>query len=262
MEHKINYDEIVEIVRCAGEIFKKAQAEADAVFKKQGAANFVTKYDKQVQAYLIEHFRKLIPGVHFLAEEDGIQQELGDEYCFIIDPIDGTTNFICDYKFSCISVGLTWKGRMLFGVVYNPYTGDMYTAVKGGGAKQNGREIHSSEEGLADNIAAFGAARYNSDKTDEIFEYAKQLYLRSMAVRSGGSAALDICRVASGANGVYIEMMLQPWDYAAASLIVMEAGGFISTVEGRMITLDAPCSILAAGRKCWKETMDMVKSIQ
>ena len=175
-----------------------------------------------------------------------------------MDIADGTTNFIFDYKHSCISVGLTKFGRMLFGCVYNPYTREMYSAVKGEGAKLNGKEIHCSDKGLADNLVAFGTARYQTEDTDRIFDHAKKLYLNSLGIRAGGSAALDICRVASGANGVYLELMLYPWDYAAASLIVMEAGGFISTAEGGMITLDQPCSILAAGRQCWKEASQLL----
>lgn len=253
------YDAIIEVVKEAGEMIRSAHEKEIAVFEKQGDANFVTRCDKDVQSFLITNLRRVLPEAHFLAEEDGIQQELGEGYCFIIDPIDGTTNFIFDYHYSCVSVGLALKGRMQFGAVYNPYTEQLYTAVKGEGAKLNGKEIHSSEKGLAENITAFGAARYNSDETDRIFEYAKRLYLNSLAVRSGGSAALDICKVASGANGLYVEMMLQPWDYAAASLIVIEAGGFISTIDGKMITLDRPCSILAAGRKCWKEAAKLFK---
>lgn len=247
------YDEIMKIVTLAGELMLQAQDEELTVFDKEGTANFVTKHDKEIQFYLIQNLRQLIPEATFLAEEDGMQQELGDGYCFIIDPIDGTTNFIFDYKHSCISVGLTKFGRMLFGCVYNPYTREMYSAVKGEGAKLNGKEIHCSDKGLADNLVAFGTARYQTEDTDRIFDHAKKLYLNSLGIRAGGSAALDICRVASGANGVYLELMLYPWDYAAASLIVMEAGGFISTAEGGMITLDQPCSILAAGRQCWKE---------
>ena len=173
------YDEIMKIVTLAGELMLQAQDEELTVFDKEGTANFVTKHDKEIQFYLIQNLRQLIPEATFLAEEDGMQQELGDGYCFIIDPIDGTTNFIFDYK-------------------------------------------------------------------------------HSLGIRAGGSAALDICRVASGANGVYLELMLYPWDYAAASLIVMEAGGFISTAEGGMITLDQPCSILAAGRQCWKEASQLL----
>lgn len=252
------YEEITELVRNAGELLLHAHEEEITVFDKEGHANFVTKCDKDVQSYLISNLRNLLPQANFLAEEDGIQQELGDGYCFIIDPIDGTTNFIFDCHHSCISVGLALKGRMQFGCVYNPYTQEMYTAVKGEGASLNGRRIHSSEQGLADNLTAFGCARYNSDETDRIFDYAKKLYLNSLGIRQGGSAALGICRVAAGSLGVYIEMLLYPWDYAAASLILMEAGGFISTIEGSLITLDKPCSVLAAGRNCWKETVKLL----
>ena len=217
------YDEIMKIVTLAGELMLQAQDEELTVFDKEGTANFVTKHDKEIQFYLIQNLRQLIPEATFLAEEDGMQQELGDGYCFIIDPIDGTTNFIFDYKHSCISVGLTKFGRMLFGCVYNPYTREMYSAVKGEGAKLNGKEIHCSDKGLADNLVAFGTARYQTEDTDRIFD-----------------------------------LMLYPWDYAAASLIVMEAGGFISTAEGGMITLDQPCSILAAGRQCWKEASQLL----
>lgn len=250
----MNYDLIVDIVGKAGNIIRTAHEKEMVVFNKQGDANFVTKYDKEVQSFLIKSLRMLIPDANFLAEEDGIQQELGEGYCFIIDPIDGTTNFISDYRYSCVSVGLALNGKMQFAIVYNPYLDEMYTAVKGEGAKKNGQDIHVREAGLDGSLASFGAARYNTEETDKVFEYAKMLYTRSLAIRSGGSAALDLCRVAEGSTGVYFEMKLQPWDYAAASLILTEAGGFISTMEGQFITLDQPCSILAGNRQCWKET--------
>ena len=124
------YEQLIEIVKQAGAMIREAHEAEIPVYDKEGIANFVTKYDKDVQSFLIRNFRQILPEANFLAEEDGIRQELGDGYCFIIDPIDGTTNFIFDYKFSCVSVGLAWKGRMQFGVVYNPYTEELYTAVK------------------------------------------------------------------------------------------------------------------------------------
>ena len=142
------YEQLIEIVKQAGAMIREAHEAEIPVYDKEGIANFVTKYDKDVQSFLIRNFRQLLPEANFLAEEDGIRQELGDGYCFIIDPIDGTTNFIFDYKFSCVSVGLAWKGRMQFGVVYNPYTEELYTAVTGEGAYKNGKRIHSSEKGL------------------------------------------------------------------------------------------------------------------
>lgn len=258
-EDRMNYDDIVDIVGKAGNIIRSAHENEMVVFNKQGDANFVTKYDKEVQSFLIKSLRALFPDANFLAEEDGIQQELGEGYCFIIDPIDGTTNFISDYRYSCISVGLAVNGKMEFGVVYNPYLDEMYTAVKGEGAQKNGSEIHVREAGLEGSLASFGAARYNTEDADKVFEFAKMLYLNSQAIRTGGSAALDLCRVADGSTGVYFEMKLQPWDYAAASLILAEAGGFISTMEGQLITLDQPCSILAGNRQCWKETFKLFR---
>lgn len=250
----MNYDDIVDIVGKAGSMIRTAHEDEIVVYSKQGDANFVTKYDKEIQSFLIHNLRRLIPSAKFFAEEDGIQQEISEGYCFIIDPIDGTTNFISDYRYSSISLALALDGKVIFGVVYNPYLDEMYTAVKGEGAKRNGSEIHVREEGLAGSISSFGAARYNTEDADQVFAYAKLLYLNSLAVRSGGSAALDLCRVADGSTGIYFEMKLQPWDYAAASLILTEAGGFISTMEGQLITLDQPCSILAGNRPCWKET--------
>lgn len=253
------YEEIINIVKLAGELILQAQEDVVAVYQKEGIYNYVTKCDKDVQSYLIRNLRVLIPEAHFLAEEDGIRQELGEDYCFIIDPMDGTTNFISGYKECCISVGLAMKGKMQFGCVYNPYTREMYSAVKGEGARLNGVKILSSQRGLAENLAAYGCSRRHGKDAEQIFDYVKRLYCSSLGVRQSGSSAWDICRVASGANGAFIELKLEPWNYAAASLIVMEAGGFISTVEGGFVTLDRPCSILAAGRKCWKEAMQLLK---
>jgi myo-inositol-1(or 4)-monophosphatase len=244
------YDKIIACIKEAGSIIKQASLDESQIYAKEGEANFVTYYDKKVQKYLVSRLTEICPEAHFLAEEDGVQQSLGDGYCYIIDPIDGTTNFIHDYFHSCISVGLAYAGEMVFGVVYQPYTEEMFTAQKGHGAFLNGRPIQCAKTELSENIASFGCAKYNTFDSDLIFSYAKALYMEAQALRCGGSAALDICRAACGRNGLYIEMLLQPWDYAASSLILTEAGGVIETVEGGKISLDKPCSILAGSVKC------------
>ncbi|MDD3403515.1 MAG: inositol monophosphatase family protein [Hespellia sp.] len=255
---KEKQEQIVSTIRTAGTMISDAKLEQSQIYDKEGAANFVTKYDKQIQSYLIDAFSKILPEAHYLAEEDGIQDQVEKGYCFIIDPIDGTTNFIYDYHHSCISVGLALDGEMLFGVVYNPYVDEMYIAQKGQGAFLNGRQIHCSYDGLDRNMIAFGCARYNTDDTDRIFAIAKELYLNSMAIRNGGSSTLDICRCASGANGIYIELKLYPWDYAAASLILTEAGGVITQLDGSPVSLQEASGVLAGGAKCWEEALSMI----
>ncbi|MBS6762338.1 MAG: inositol monophosphatase [Clostridium sp.] len=255
------YDDIIKQIKKAGDMLRGVSAGEADIYNKEGISNFVTEYDKKVQRLLVQEMKELIPDAAFLAEEDDMQQQMGDGYCFIIDPIDGTTNFIFNYKNSCISVGLAQHGEMIFGAVYNPYTEEMYTAVKGEGARLNGRNIKCTEKGLEDSVAAFGCARYNSDDTDRIFAFAKCLYLHSLGIRNCGSAAIDLCRVASGSNGVYAELLLQPWDFAAASLIIREAGGSITQIDGTEITLDSACSVLAGGQSCWEESIHLWKTL-
>lgn len=259
-EQKI-FNEIEKIVREAGQILLNAQVTSDCISQKEGPANFVTKYDVEIQKYLIEQFSKLLPSAEYYGEENtagNVHDELEKGYVFYIDPIDGTTNFMFDYKHSCVSVGLAYDGTMIAGFVYNPYTDEMYLAVRGKGAWLNGRRLHIADKGIAEGIAAFGCARYNDDRVDLIFNVVKELFLRSLSVRNGGSAALDLCRVASGANVSYLELKLQPYDYAAASVIVEEAGGKISQVNGAPITLDGPCSIVAGTPAAVREVMEIV----
>lgn len=255
----IVFEKIMEVVKSAGCLIRDAKLSENQVFDKEGAANFVTRYDKDVQETLIREFQILVPEASFLAEEDGRQQCSKEGLCFIIDPIDGTTNFIYDYHHSCISVGLALDGEMLFGIVHNPYVDETYHAVKGQGAFLNGKRIHCSDQGLADNVVAFGCARYNTKDTDRIFNLSKELYLNSLALRNGGSSALDICRCANGSNGLYIELLLQPWDYAAASLILREAGGVITQPDQSPISIWSPSGVLAGAPKCWEDACRIVK---
>ncbi len=235
------------IVREAGEMILKAKLTVKSVHQKEGIANFVTNFDIEVQKFLIGKFKELLPEASFFGEEDteGNTKRPTEGYCFYIDPIDGTTNFIFGYQHSCVSVGLAYQGKMVAGLVYDPYTDSMYKAVRGKGSYLNGRRLLITNKSIAEGIAAFGCARYNEGDTDLLFDVVKEVYLHSLSVRNGGSAALDLCRVASGANVVYLELKLQPYDYAAASVIIKEAGGVIRQVDGCEITLDRPCSILA-----------------
>lgn len=259
-EHNIDYTKIENIVRQAGMQIKEAHLTGDLVRCKTGDANFVTSFDVAVQQFLIRELHKVLPEASFFGEEEtegNVREENPDGYCFFIDPIDGTTNFMFHYNYSCVSVGLAYGGRMTAGWVYNPYVGEMFAGIRGRGAFLNGAEIQMQDLPLEEGIASFGCARYNEPDTGLLFDVVEEMFHRSLAVRSGGSAALDLCRAASGASVVYVEMKLQPYDYAAASVIIEEAGGQIGQIDGSGITLNVPCSILAGTKQAVEEVREV-----
>ena len=254
--------ELETIVRQAGQILRSAHLTAKDIEHKQGDANFVTDYDVRIQRFLETEFRKLIPDATFFGEEeteDNHQKVRPDGYTFIIDPIDGTTNFMFGYHHSCVCVGVALAGELDLACVYNPYVDEMYTAVKGEGAYLNGRRLVMGNLSVGESIISFGCARYNEGNVDLLFDVVKELFHRSLSVRCGGSAALDLCRIASGNNGAYLELRLNPYDYAAAALIIEEAGGCIQQMDGSPITLDRPCPVLAGTPKAVTEIRELIR---
>jgi len=260
---EFNFSKIVEVVREAGEILLNAHLEKEQIFDKEGDANFVTAFDMKIQKFLIEKILEAVPNASFYGEEeeDLNKKEIAEKgYTFIIDPIDGTTNFMFGYNQSCISVGIALDGELYAGIVYNPYVRAMYTAVRGQGSYLNDKPITLDNKGLADGISAFGCARYNESSTDLLFAMVKKLFYKTLAIRSCGSAAIDLSRIASGANVVYVEMLLQPYDYAASAVIIEEAGGVISQIDGSPITINKGCSILAGTKKAAGELRELLDS--
>ncbi|HWT75437.1 MAG TPA: inositol monophosphatase family protein [Mobilitalea sp.] len=246
-------EHIKEVVKEAGKIMLNAQHIQSSVESKQGRANFVTKYDVEVQNFLYKELAKYFPTATFIGEEDKQHDETCGDYCFIIDPIDGTTNFIFDYKHSAISVGLMYQEEMLAGVVYNPYLEELFYAEKGKGAFLNGHSLQLTDLKLSEGIVSMGTCPYYREKADETFHLAKKLYNKCLDLRRSGSAALDICYVAAGRTVLYYEMLLSPWDYAAASLILAEAGGRISAIDKSPLTYHRGCSAIAATPSAYEE---------
>lgn len=240
------------IVHEAGKLLLAARAADGNVEQKQGEANFVTEYDVKIQQFLVEKLSEMIPGATFFGEEDteGNQAgRLGDGFTFIIDPIDGTTNFMFNYHHSCVSVGVALNGTLEAGLIYDPYTDSLYTAVRGQGAYLNDRHLVLTDTPVSEGIVCFGCARYNEADYDRLFDVVKELFLESLSIRSVGSAALGIARIASGSNVCYLELKLQPYDYAAAAVILEEAGGRIVQPDGSPITLDQFCAVVAGTPK-------------
>lgn len=236
---------IVSIIRQAGALLLSAHAKERDISSKEGKANFVTKYDIAVQQFLQQRLQAAFPSAAFLGEEGGASQLKKSGDTFIVDPIDGTTNFITDYRHSSISIGLARDGQMYAGAVYNPYLDEVFSAKKGEGAFLNGARICCGNRPLCEGTVGFGTSPYHPDLCDATFDLLKALYCASLDIRRSGSAALDICYAAAGRTALFFEMVLEPWDYAAASIIAAEAGGLCTQLDGSPITLEKGCSILA-----------------
>ena len=265
MSDTLPFREIEAVVREAAGMIRAATVRPSDIHAKDGPANYVTEYDTRIQRFLIARFSELVPGAAFFGEEEteGCTREVSAGRTFFIDPIDGTTNFMFGYRYSCVSVGLAEAGRVTAGWVCNPYSDEMFSARRGEGAFLNGARLRIADRGLADGIAVFDIARYNDDDNGErIFAAAKELYRRAIAIRCCGSAALDLCRIAAGANVGYFQTKLQPYDYAAASVIVEEAGGVIGQLAGEPIALDGPCPIIAGTPHAAEEIRNIVRELK
>ena len=224
-------NKIVEIVKEAAKIYRSAGDDL-GVEMKSSTVDLVTKYDKEIQDFLVSELSKVVPDAQFFGEEGDGNKELTDGWCFIIDPIDGTTNFIKGFQHSGISVGLAKDKEIVLGVVMDPDLDNVYYAEKGKGAFLNGKPIHVSDCDLKTSLVLFGTCPYEHELARRTFEITEQVFYKALEVRRAGSAALDICYVAAGKADLYFEMILRPWDWAGATLILREAGGVCTTCEG------------------------------
>lgn len=263
MKYQPLYENLLDLMREAGKIMLSAHDidNDENVTAKPGSANFVTVFDVRVQDFLMNGIKKLVPDAVFIAEEkENDPAVLAAEHCFIIDPIDGTTNFICDYRHSAISLALFSKGVAVFGAVLDPYLGDLFTAELGKGAFCNGKPIHVSTRPLDRALAAFGTAPYDKEFfADKTFALCKKLLLACGDLRRGGSAALDLAYVAAGRIDVFFEYRLSPWDVAAGSLLITEAGGVISDMNGTPLNFATPSPVLAASKTVYGQALQIVK---
>jgi myo-inositol-1(or 4)-monophosphatase len=197
----------------------------------KGDVDLVTVADRKSEALILERIRKQFPTNHVMGEE-GTRIETGSEYKWYVDPLDGTTNFAHGYPVFCISLAVECRGQRIAGVIYDPTRDEMFVAELGGGARLNDAPIHvSATANLGECLVATGFPSQKRHKNPNIYFY-HQLTLRTHGVRRAGSAALDLCNVASGRFDGFWEFNLNPWDTAAGVLIVQEAGGMVTDFSG------------------------------
>lgn len=238
-------EHIISIVREAGNIVLTARDIAGHTHEKSGAADLVTEYDVAVEHFLREKLTALVPDALFFGEETEKHGDPNVGWTFVVDPIDGTTNFVRHLNQSAISVALAKDGVMEYAVVFDPFKNEMFSAQRGKGAFLNGEPIHVSDRPLEKGIFGMGTAIYNREFLEQTMSVTTQLFRRSCDFRRMGAAALDLCYVAAGRYDVFFEFSLAPWDFAAGSLLITEAGGTISTMYGESLPI-ARCGIWAS----------------
>ena len=226
----------VKAARRGGAVINRASLDLDQVaVAKKKHNDFVTEVDKAAEEAIIDVLKNAYPDHAILAEESGASPNLHDEneHVWIIDPIDGTTNFIHGFPQYCVSIALQHRGQITQAVIYDPNRNDLFTASKGAGAYLNEKRIRvSRRDKLAESLIGTGFPYSDLSRLDEYMKMFKIMTERTAGLRRPGSAALDLAYVAAGRLDGFFEEGLKPWDMAAGSLLITEAGGLIGNFKG------------------------------
>ncbi len=230
----------VKAARRAGSIINRAALDRTKLEVRVKQANdFVTQVDKAAEAAIIDIIRQAYPDHAILGEESGASEgkksgsAVKSEYRWIIDPLDGTTNFIHGFPQYCVSIALEHRGAIAHGVVYDPLKNELFTASKGGGAFLDDRRIRVTKcTNLKDALVGTGFPFKEMSRLDLYFRQLREVMQTSSGVRRAGAAALDLAYVAAGRMDAFWELGLSPWDMAAGALLIQEAGGMVGDLSG------------------------------
>ncbi|HYB51454.1 MAG TPA: inositol monophosphatase family protein [Burkholderiaceae bacterium] len=254
----------VKAARKAGAIINRASLDLDLLHvSSKGHADFVTQVDRAAEQAIIETLSQAYPDHGFLAEESGAQrpQNAGD-YTWIIDPLDGTTNFIHGFPQYAVSIACQHGGQITQAVVYDPTRNDLFTSTRGRGAFLNDRRLRVSKRTqLKDSLIGTGFPFRNLERIDQYLQLFKQVTAHTAGIRRPGAAALDLCYVAAGRLDGFWEFGLSPWDVAAGSLLVIEAGGLISDDEGNNAYLQSG-NVVCGSPKIFEQLLRLVRGLE
>ena len=248
------FEKVVSIVHEAGKIAKDDRLRNEVAVK--GDCDFVTAVDTGISSYLKQELKNIAPEAGFFCEEES---GMLTDPCWILDPIDGTTNLIFGYPMSSISLAYYSNGSILWGIVYNPFTGETFIAEKGKGAALNGKKIFVSTRTINQALIEFGAGSTHKNEADRNFAFALNIFKECLDLRRVCSSALDLCYIACGRIDGYFEKVLKPWDIAAGSLILTEAGGFITDYQGEPIRFNKATSVIAGNIPVQKAILKRIK---
>lgn len=241
------------IAKLAGDILHKSftaihdisgqgSVQLEIEIKESNDANIVTIIDKQIQDFIVDYLKKEFPSHSFIGEESIDKIELGNEPTWIIDPIDGTTNFAHGLPYCCVSIGLVIDRHPTIGVIYNPILGQMFSACQGMGAFLNDERLGTSPKPINPLSQSIVGLEYGNERTDDVLDpkletFAKVIKAPVRAIRCYGSAAMNLCMIASGVLDIYLEAGIHCWDIAAGVVIVRESGGILGNFSSDSDTL-------------------------
>lgn len=220
---------------------------ADYRISSKGDFNYVTDLDVLIERKITSFLQRKYPDIPMWSEETNHKPD-GGRY-WLLDPIDGTTNFMHDLSLSVISLALMENNRPVFALVYHPYLKNVYTAHTGKGAFLNGQQIKVSERPMKDSLIGFGTAPYNRAGFPDLLKKIDNIFPHVPDVRRIGAAALDLAFLARGSLDGFFESVLSPWDFAAGYLLVTEAGGILTTWEGKEVDFTAKTSLIGGNKK-------------
>ena len=268
----MNYNVVIQLLYEARKIvFSKTKL---SKVENKNPYDFVTEVDTGISDFLKAALKEQFPDVGFVTEEE--QTHLLQDKCFILDPIDGTTNLIYDYKKSSISLAYAEHGIVQFGAVLDPFGKELFFSIRGNGAYvyktdrgitkllQVGIEnykrnpLHVTERPMQRSLIEFGAGSSHKDQADETFARAKRVFENCLDLRRICSTALAVSYIAAGRLDGYFEKVIKPWDYAAATLILEEAGGCSSTWDGAPLPLDKSGTIICSTKGIYQTLRSLV----
>lgn len=257
----MNYiKQITPIILEAGKII--LEAEKTKLTEKTNHQDLVTQYDVLVQEFLIKKLKEIYPDHGFLGEEATADLNLKD-YNFIIDPIDGTTNFIHGLMLSAISIGIAYKNQdIIAGLILNPYNNELFTAEINKGAFLNSKPINVSERSFKEATIGFGVSPYNRVFLDKTYQVVKDCMQECRETRRMGSAALDLAYVACGRFDGFFEFQLFPWDFAAGYILIKEAGGVVSDFNGNQPNFYQKTPLLAGNQIVYKKISHYIQDTE
>ncbi len=253
----MDYNAIIELVIEAGQFVFDDTLRGDVAEK--GASDFVTAVDLKISSFLKEKLAEVTPDIGFMSEEE--KGSIAPRR-WILDPIDGTTNLVYDYNFSSVSLAYFDGAKIDFGIVYNPYNGDLFVAKRGYGAYLNGEKLaNAPDRDLSMCLVEFGAGSTKKQYADQNFALAKAIFKESLDIRRNCSTALAIAYVAAGKLNGYFERCIKPWDYAAATLMLDECGVQYTDWQGAPIQYETASTFVCGTPKMYALIMDKIGEI-